>query len=91
MKTKNNNKESNCIINPNKIEEISCEIEESDICNEEYDSEIDIEIGDNDPKIDYSKYPDIKNFYISGLKKLYTSTIIGGLLNYGECSSDLKN
>ena len=79
-----NNEISKCkIISTNK-NEIQCEIENSSLCGDEND----IEIGDNSPQIDYSKYFQIKNFYISGLKNLYTSTLTGGLLNYGKCGSD---
>jgi len=37
--------------------------------------------------INYEEYSSLKNFYISGIKSLYTTTMTGGLLNYGKCES----
>ena len=83
LKIKNNEISKCKIISSNK-NEIQCEIENSNLCGDTYD----IEIGDNTPEINYLKYPEIKNFYISGLRNLYTSTLTGGLLNYGKCESN---
>ena len=77
-----NDKTSKCKIKKDNKNEILCEIENYSLCDKN-----DIEIGDNNPEIDYSKYPLLKNFYISGLKNLYTSTLTGGIFNFGECSS----
>ena len=82
------NGKSVCTINKNNLNEIQCEIEDSTICK---NNEKDIEIGDNSPIIDYSKYSSFKNFYITGIKNLYTSTLTGGLLNFGKCESGSKD
>ena len=86
----NNKEESNCKYTSNNPESIQCEIENSIICEEE-NEEKDIVIGENNPEIDYSKYYNHKNFYISGLKNLYTTTLKGGLLNFGNCEHDSKD
>ena len=79
-----NGEESNCIIDKNNLNEIQCMIQKSQLCkNVEEGKSIDITIGDEDPVIESLKY-----FYISGLKNLFTTTLTGGLLNYGECESD---
>ena len=81
-----NNESSSCVITSSNQNEIQCEIEHSKLCEDN-----NIEIGNNEPEIDYSKYYNLKNFYISGLKNLYTTTLTGGLLNFGKCLPDSVN
>jgi hypothetical protein len=78
-----NYEESNCKIDKDNLNEIQCQIKNSELCkNIEDGTYIDITIGDTDPEIDSPK-----NFYISGLKNLFTTTLTGGLLDFGKCES----
>ena len=78
------NKEENsiCTVNNNKI--INCIINDYSICS----SNNDIIIGNNEAQINYTKYSLYKNFYIIGLKNLYTATLNGGAINFGKCDSN---
>ena len=73
-----NNKLSNCILNINSPNTIQCSIANY---NENY-----IEIGDNYPNVNYTKYD--KNFYISGLNGLSVNTLNAGELILGDCKSN---
>ena len=72
---------SKCKINSNQIK---CEIINYSLCSQNND----IIIGDNEAVINYTKYSKYKNLYIIGLKNLYTTTLNGGTINFGECQSN---
>ena len=63
---------------------IECEINEYSLCSENED----IIIGDDEAFINYTQYSSYKNLYIIGLKNLYTSSLNGGTMNFGECQSN---
>ena len=71
-----------CTVNNNNI--INCVINDYSICSQNND----IIIGNNGAQIDYTEYSLYKNFYIIGLKNLYTTTLNGGAINFGKCDSN---
>ena len=62
---------------------IKCEIDGYSLCGQNND----VIIGNNEAQINYTKYPSYKNLYIMGLKNLYTSSLNGGAINFGQCQS----
>ena len=75
------NEKSKCIIDDKKS--IICEINGYSMCGKNND----IVIGDNEAQINYTAYSSYKNFNIVELKKLYTTSLFGGNIEYGNCVS----
>lgn len=75
------NEKSTCIIDDKKS--IICEINGYSMCGKNND----IVIGDNEAQINYTAYSSYKNFNIVELKKLYTTSLFGGNIEYGNCVS----
>jgi hypothetical protein len=75
------NEKSKCIIDDKKS--IICEINGYSMCGKNND----IVIGDNETQINYTAYSSYKNFNIVELKKLYTTSLFGGNIEYGNCVS----
>ena len=73
----------NSICKINDKNSINCEIEEYSLCSQNND----IVIDNNEAQINKTKYPLYKNFYILGLKNLYTTSLYGGVINFGQCQS----